>query len=93
MTSTAPRLAAADLLVLSPVQAAELLGISRSKVYELTGAGLLRTITVFDGGPIRIRRSDLDAYLDERSRASGEAMTTHLTLTVPFSERQSGAPR
>lgn len=94
MTTAARCLSPTELLVLSPAQAAELLGISRSKVYELTGAGLLRTITVFAGGPIRIRRSDLDAYLDERSRASAEAMTTHLTLTVPFSERgQHGQPR
>lgn len=92
--TAARRLSPAELLVLKPDQAAELLGISRSKVYELTSAGLLKTITVFPGGPIRIRRTDLDAYLDERSKARAEAMTTHLTLTVPFSERgQHGQPR
>lgn len=85
--TAARRLSITEVLVLTPAEAAELLGISRSKVYELTGAGLLKTITVFEGGPIRIRRSDLDAYLDERSRAQAEAATAHLTLTVPFSER------
>lgn len=91
MTAAAQRLSPTELLVLSPAQAAELLGISRTKVYDLVKGGHLRTITLYAGGPIRIRRSDLDAYLDECSRASAEALTTHLTLTVPFSER--GQPR
>ena len=90
----ARHLSPAELLVLTPAQAAELLSIGRTKLYELVNAGLLKTITVYAGGPIRIRRSDLDAYLDERSRAQAEALSHHLTLTVPFPERgQHGQPR
>lgn len=88
MTTTARSLSPAELLVLKPDQAAALLGISRTKVYELTASGDLPTITVYAGGPIRITRADVDAYLAARKRAAEEQTATYLTLTAPSGRGQ-----
>ncbi|MBZ9712227.1 helix-turn-helix domain-containing protein [Deinococcus multiflagellatus] len=82
-----------ELLVLTPEQAGQLLGISRSKVYELIQAGQLPTITVFSGGPARITRADLDAYVVARKREATEAHANYLTLTAPRGRGQRADTR
>jgi len=47
--------------LLTVEQAADILKIGRTKVYELITAGDLRTVTI--GRCRRIRRSDLQAYI------------------------------
>lgn len=49
-------------------QAAELLGIGRTNVYKLLKAGHLHSVRV--GRLRRIRRSDLDAYIENLGNAS-----------------------
>lgn len=79
----APSLSLSDLLALTPAQAGQLLGISRSKIYALIGDGLLLAFPIFPGGPIRVARTDLDTYVAARQREGQQALTTHLTLTQP----------
>lgn len=87
MTSAARALSPADLLVLKPDQAAALLGIGRTKVYELIAAGDLPTITVYAGGPVRITRAAVDAYVAARVRAAETEHATYLSLVAPKTAR------
>lgn len=51
-----------DKLLLTPLEAAEALSISRSKVYELLAGGQLHSVRI--DGCRRIRAGDLRAYVD-----------------------------
>jgi excisionase family DNA binding protein len=56
---SAPTMSDDELLTVE--QAADILKIGRTKVYELISGGELRTVTI--GRCRRIRRSDLQAYI------------------------------
>jgi excisionase family DNA binding protein len=55
-------------LLLRPIEAAESLGISRAKLYELLARGEIRSLTI--GASRRIPASDLQAYV-EHLRSEG----------------------
>jgi len=59
-----------DALLLRPSEAAELLGVSRSKVYELAQAGDLAGALRL-GGSVRIHRPTLEAWLAEQAAGVG----------------------
>ena len=50
-----------DRLLLTPVEAARVLGIGRTKVYELMASGRLRSVRL--DGCRRITRDDLAAFV------------------------------
>ena len=52
-------------------QVGQLLGLGHTKVAELISEGSLRSIKI--GRARRVRRSDLDRFLEGRSRAETEA--------------------
>lgn len=56
------RTRAVTKLLLTPTEAAEALGIGRSKLYELLAKGVVPSITI--GTCRRIVASDLDAYIE-----------------------------
>jgi excisionase family DNA binding protein len=51
-------------------EAAEVLAISRSRFYELVAEGRIRTLK--EGARTLVRRSELERYLDELDRRSGD---------------------
>jgi excisionase family DNA binding protein len=53
-----------DLLTLG--QVADELGVSKRHVYDLRATGVLKTLRL-SRKVVRVRRSDLDAYLQERA--------------------------
>ena len=53
-----------DRLLLRPVEAAEAIGIGRSKVYELLASGELPSIRV--GGSVRVPLEALRAWIDRQ---------------------------
>ena len=54
-----------EKLLLTPHEAAELLGIGRSKVYELMASGVLRSVKV--GRCRRISRKEIDDFVESLS--------------------------
>jgi len=54
-----------DRLLLTPVEAARVLGIGRTKVYELMASGRLRSVRL--DGCRRITRDDLAAFVAQLS--------------------------
>ncbi|WP_131764618.1 excisionase family DNA-binding protein [Candidatus Protofrankia californiensis] len=59
-------------LLLTPVEAAESLAVSRSTVYELLAVGVLESVYI--GRSRRIPRAALDAYVDRlRGGCEGRA--------------------
>ncbi len=59
-------------LLLTPTEAAELLGVSRTTVYELLNAGQIESVWI--GRARRIPRAVLVAYVDRlRGLCDGEA--------------------
>jgi excisionase family DNA binding protein len=60
-----------DEYLLTPRQVGRVLGLGSSKVAELISEGTLRSIKI--GRARRVRRSDLDRFLEGRSRAETEA--------------------
>lgn len=57
-----------ERLLLRPAEAAELLGLGRSTVYELLSAGSLPAIRV--GSSVRIPAAALRQWVEQRLRAS-----------------------
>jgi excisionase family DNA binding protein len=57
---------ATDKLLLTPKEATELLGISRSKLYELLRAGTIESVKI--GDCRRVPRAALDEYVDRLRR-------------------------
>ena len=55
-----------DKLLLRPVEAAEALGMGRSKVYELLPSGELPSIRI--GGSVRVPVDELQRWIRERLR-------------------------
>ena len=60
-----------DEYLLTLRQVGKLLGLGHTKVAELVSDGSLRSLTI--GRARRVRRSDLDRFLEGRSRAAAEA--------------------
>src|SRR5262245_10146062 len=60
----------AERLLLRPREVADMLGISRSKIYELIATGELPGITV--AGCIRVSAAAFRAWLDAQQVASGD---------------------
>ncbi len=56
-----------DQLLLRPEEAAEVLAVGRDRIYELIGSGLLRSVKL--GRSRRIRAAELEAFVEELSRA------------------------
>jgi excisionase family DNA binding protein len=54
-----------ERLLLRPAEAAEMLGVSRSKLYELVAAKKLPSVRLDDGRLIRIPLSALKALVDK----------------------------
>ena len=59
-----------DRLLLRPAEAAEAIGIGRSKVYELLASGDLLSIRV--GGVIRVPVTALHAWIESKLAEGGE---------------------
>lgn len=55
--------------VLTPEEVAKELRLSRAKVYELLGRGAIRSIKIDTSR--RVRRQDLDAYLEQLANQAG----------------------
>jgi excisionase family DNA binding protein len=53
-------------VVLRPADLVPILGLSRSRIYELIGLGVIPAVRV--GGAIRIPRSALEEWLREQSK-------------------------
>jgi excisionase family DNA binding protein len=50
-----------EKLLLRPEEVAELIGVGRTKVYELMGSGLIRSVKI--GGSRRIPRSAVEDFV------------------------------
>ena len=59
-----------DRLLLRPVEAAEAIGIGRSKVYELLASGDLPSIRI--GGSVRVPVAALQAWIERQLAERGE---------------------
>ena len=59
-----------DRLLLRPAEAAEAIGIGRSKVYELLASGDLPSIRI--GGVIRVPVTSLHAWIERQLAARAE---------------------
>ena len=57
---------APDKLLLRPAEAAEALGISRSKVYELLASGTLPSVRI-GGGSVRVPVEALRKWIDQET--------------------------
>jgi excisionase family DNA binding protein len=53
-----------EKLLLRPAEAAEVIGVSRSRAYELIGSGQIPSIRI--GGSVRVPVAALRAWIDER---------------------------
>lgn len=53
-----------DRLLLRPIEAAEAIGIGRSKIYELLASGELPSIRI--GGSVRVPVDALHAWIDRQ---------------------------
>lgn len=59
-----------DKLLLKPVEVAEIVGVGRSKVYELISAGELPSIRL--GGSVRVPVDLLREWVNRKAAAPGE---------------------
>jgi len=59
-----------DKLLLRPVEVAEIVGVGRSKVYELISAGELPSIRL--GGSVRVPVDQLREWVNRKTTAPGE---------------------
>jgi excisionase family DNA binding protein len=59
-----------DKLLLRPIEAAEAIGIGRSKVYELLASGGLPSIRI--GGSIRVPLAALQLWIDRQLAEQAE---------------------
>lgn len=59
-----------EKILLRPVEAAELIGVSRSKIYELLAAGLLPGVRLGGGRLVRVPMAALRALAETASNAT-----------------------
>ena len=64
-----PKKGQMDRLLLRPTEAAELIGVGRSKMYQLLASGELPTVLV--GGSVRVPLAKLREWIDLRTRDLG----------------------
>src|SRR5688572_20147181 len=60
-----PKMSHMDKLLLRPIEAAQVLGLGRSKCYELLASGCLPSIRI--GGSIRVPVSALESWIRDRT--------------------------
>lgn len=65
-------------LLIRPAEAAELLGVSRSKLYQLAQAGEVQGVVRL-GGSVRLHRPTLEAWLADQAAMNGAAPPTNGT--------------
>jgi excisionase family DNA binding protein len=58
-----------ERLLLRPAEVADLIGIGRSKVYEMLASGELPSVRV--GGGLRVPRTGLEEWVDAKTRNVG----------------------
>lgn len=63
-----------DKILLRPVEAAEAIGVGRSKVYELIASGELPSVKI--GGSVRVPVAGLRAWVEQRTTANNVASTS-----------------
>ena len=63
-----------DRLLLRPVEVSELLGIGRSRAYELIASGILPSIRI--GSSVRVPVEALRAWIDAQGDASAKSGQT-----------------
>jgi excisionase family DNA binding protein len=61
----------AERLLLKPAEAADAIGVSRARVYELISAGVIPSIKV--GASLRVPVKQLEAWIDAQSAAGQHA--------------------
>jgi excisionase family DNA binding protein len=61
-----------EKLLLRPEEVAEIIGVGRTKVYELMGSGLLRSVKI--GGSRRVPRVAVDEFIAELVALNDEAV-------------------
>ena len=66
-------MATTERIALKPAEAAESLGVSRAKVYELVAAGVLPSVRV--GSSIRIPVGALNLWVEEQLAAGSSLVT------------------
>ncbi len=71
MTMEETTMAEQRRLLLRPEEAARVLGLGRTKVYELMGSGTLRSVKV--GNSRRISMTALDEFVDQLDEQAGAA--------------------
>jgi excisionase family DNA binding protein len=62
-----------DRLLLRPEEVAELIGVGRTKVYELMGSGLIRSVKI--GNSRRVPRIAVDEFVAALVAAESDAVT------------------
>lgn len=76
-----------DRYLLRPEDAAHVLSIGRSKLYDLLASGRLPSVTIDGCRRIRIRTEDIEAFVAELKK---ETSTSHRPSTVDDGEQPSG---
>jgi excisionase family DNA binding protein len=74
-----------DRYLLRPEDAAHVLSIGRSKLYELLASGRLPSVTI--DGCRRVRSDDIEAFVAELNK---ETSTSHRPSTVDDGDQPSG---
>ena len=77
MTQPVPKLPALAPRVLKLEEAAAYLGTNRNVIYDLTRSGELSDFHLYDGGPRRWLRDELDAHIERRRAQAQPALTLH----------------
>jgi|HubBroStandDraft_2_1064218.scaffolds.fasta_scaffold1693707_1 excisionase family DNA binding protein len=71
-TDRLPALGAEERLFVRPAKAAVLLDVSRSRIYELLGAGVIPCVRFDNGRTIRIPMAALSRLVEDAVRKSGD---------------------
>jgi excisionase family DNA binding protein len=61
-------------LLVGPAEAAALLGVSRSTIYELVHLGVLPVMRWHEGGRLRIPVAEIERLIVERTQAEAERL-------------------
>lgn len=73
-------------LLLRPNEAADLLGVGRSKIYELIAAGDVPSIKI--GKSLRVPVAALEQWVAERAASAGEDDATQVTTTETLARQR-----
>jgi excisionase family DNA binding protein len=64
-----------DRLLLRPEEVAEMLGLSRARVYQLLALGAIPSLKVMGGKSRRIRMADLQQWINEHPSSVAKEAT------------------